>query len=595
MTYRDERDALRARLENLEEKLAAGSPDSADHLERALRPDPRRRRARFAVAAAVIATVGAAAGVSWVLSKRAATRAVDASWSQLSGCLIGEPLAAGEKPAARVRRIQLAYAFRRDADGEGPWPARCQEAAHRVYLRLKDDGRAAQEDKKTAYWAESLAARLKQGIADEELPPLLDRLWQDAEKEGIAPATSTDAAPLRAATPLHLSEIAGAAITSVDTPISSIHLEALPGPDRHFLIDAPQVQPAILCTVGDKAEPIACRPVPGDAGSKRGLRLLGTTDSGAAPLLFAGQDGTDGIYRSDTGERVAAVRAHSGYSAASGHVAIQTWPSEKGGRFDILEQRQPGAAVTTTTVKPEAQTQPVTTIHRSRMLWDKVVVQLVDEKNLDRSPWLGYRTIGKEGMDQAFHRAFDLNWVNTVITGCRGTGGSIVRVGPSEAFLVFNEGDTWRGPLPANGLGELRCDGPDAVFLGSWPPVVKRCTPAGCTVETGELGSWPSSPRRGMSAVDFADGKVVAAWATERDGVRVRVATAQQIGNASDIVVFDDITVKPDATIASDVSGLRLVAAGRSAVLVLATSAGIRAIRIGNDGSFAPANIGAAR
>jgi hypothetical protein len=219
------------------------------------------------------------------------------------------------------------------------------------------------------------------------------------------------------------------------------------------------------------------------------------------------------------------------------------------------------------------------------------VVQLIDEKNLKRSPWFGYRTLGKESMGEAFHRAFDLNWINTTITGCRGMGGSVVRVGPSEAFLVFNDGDTWRGPVPANDLGELRCDRGDAVFLSAWPPVVKRCTPGGCAVETAALGQWPSSPRRGMSAVDFADGNAVAVWATDRHGVRFRVGTPQQFGNGSDVVVFDDWLANGNLARASNLSGLRLVAAGRTAILFLATSAGLRAVRLGSDGSFAPEKV----
>jgi len=74
--------------------------------------------------------------------------------------------------------------------------------------------------------------------------------------------------------------------------------------------------------------------------------------------------------------------------------------------------------------------------------------------------------------------------------------------------------------------------------------------------------------------------------------VRVRVASAAQIGAASDVVVFDDLyAANGEAARASVISGLRLVGAGRGAVLFLATNEGIRAVRVGADGGFAPAAI----
>ena len=88
------------------------------------------------------------------------------------------------------------------------------------------------------------------------------------------------------------------------------------------------------------------------------------------------------------------------------------------------------------------------------------------------------------------------------------------------------------------------------------------------------------------------DGKFIAAWATEKHAVRVRVASPAHIGQASDIVVFDDrVGDDGKATKASVLSGLRLMTAGSNAFLLLATSGGIRAIRIKSDGTFAPATI----
>jgi hypothetical protein len=93
-------------------------------------------------------------------------------------------------------------------------------------------------------------------------------------------------------------------------------------------------------------------------------------------------------------------------------------------------------------------------------------------------------------------------------------------------------------------------------------------------------------------AFDYIDGKVVVAWWTEHHGVRFRVGSPAQLGKGSDTVVFDDLAGKDgEPTPASTLSGIRLLAAGQSAVLLLATSEGLRAIRLGLDGTFAPATI----
>ncbi len=593
MAYRDEREALRAQVDNLQQELEKAR-EAADNVVLFPRKTPQQQRARAAIAGGVIVAVAGAGAGAWEWSKRVADREINTAWGHLSACLVGEPLAEGELASARARRIQLAYVSEA-AGALGRWPGRCQAPAHQLYQKLHDNGRATSGAEDAAYWAEAIAAKIEKGAPDTEVLAMLDPLWkQVAEGHLVAIGSATDTTPPPPARPLHLADLASAAVTTVEAPATAIHTEALPGPDRHVLIDAPRVDPTLLCTLAAKAEAMTCRPLPGELGHKHGLRLLGTADAGAAPLVFAGQDGAGGIFRSDTGELVASVRASSGYAAADGYVAIQSSPSLSGGSFEVIEQKQPHAEVTRTTVKPEAQreTQVVTTIHRSRLLWDKALIQMLDENHLGTSPWVAYKTVPREGAGGVYHRIGDLNWVNTTITGCRGSSGMVARFGESEAYLLFNAGDRWQGPMAASGLGELRCDGADAVFLSRWPVGVKRCTPAGCEDQSPPGGVWPTSPARGMSASDVLDGEVAAAWATDQLGVRFRVASAVQLGSTADVVVFDNyVGAHGEPTRTSVVSGIRLVAAGRSAVLFLATPEGIRAIRLGADGTFAPAKI----
>jgi hypothetical protein len=594
MAYRDERDALRAKVEHLEREL-----EEAKEAEVVLFPKktPQQKRLRALIAGGAL-VVAAGAGIgAWQWTKRLGEQDVRAAWGHLSTCLVGDPLAPSESASQRVRRIQLAYVgAARGADGH--WPSRCQAPAHQLYQKLRENGQAEQGKKDAAYWAETIAAKIEHGAGDDEVLAMIEPLFVQAREAGLVAApTAGDTAPPAPANPLHLADLAGSAVTNVEIPAASLYTEMLPGIDRHVLLDDPRAEASLLCSLSAQSDAITCRPLPGDLGKKHGLRLIGTTDAGAAPLVFSGREGADGIYRSDTGELVASVRAHSGYSAADGYVAIQTWPDTKDGSFEIIEQSKSGAEIKRTTVKPDAQREikPVTTIHRSRLLWDKAILQLLDSKNLDSSPWVAFKTLGKESVSGAFHRVGDLNWINTTIMGCRGARGMVARFGPSDAMLLFNEGERWQGPLPARGLGEImRCDGADAVFLSSWPVRVKRCTPAGCDEQTPEGGAWPTQPVKGTSTVayDLVDGKALVVWATERHGVRFRVGSAAQIGKTSDVVVFDDfVGAKGEAVQASVISGLRVVAAGRAAMLFVATGEGIRAIRVGADGSFGPAKI----
>jgi hypothetical protein len=160
-------------------------------------------------------------------------------------------------------------------------------------------------------------------------------------------------------------------------------------------------------------------------------------------------------------------------------------------------------------------------------------------------------------------------------------------------MLLFFQEDRWQGPLPALGLGELFCDGADGMFLSAhWPVRVKRCTPAGCDALTEGAAPWRAEPKGKLFASDFADGRLVVAWITERDGVRFRIGMPAQIDNASDVVVFDDMVDEKGAyTTKAGASGVTVLAARDAAYLLIATPLGVRAIRVHADGKFEPAPI----
>ncbi len=611
MPHRDDREAPRAQVERLQQELEQGKQE-ADVAVLPENTNPHRwRQAR--VAGGVVVAVAALGIGGWQWSERAADREIGEAWGGLSTCLFGEPLAPGELAAARVRRIQLAYVTM-PKGSEGHWPQRCQKPARRLFQVLHEDGREQSGVEDAAYWAGHLATQLDGRMSDDDFLQEVDAVERHVRAGHIvavgAPGDTPAPPPAK---PLRLGDLAGAAVTTVDTQVAKLYLDPLPGPDRHVLIDAPGVDPAVLCTVTAQAETVTCRPLPGDVGHQHRVRLFGTADAGAAPLVSAEKNGEYAIYRSDTGERVVALFAVSGYAAKDGYVAIQIPRGTADGGFDVYEQRGPGAPVQKTTVTAAAQdeTRASMGIHASRLLWDKAILEVLDQDDPHLVPWVAYRTFPREGAGGGYHPVATIDfqrWIDTTITGCRGTRGMVARFGPDPGYLLFNEEDRWQGPVfLRHDLGEMRCDGADAVFLSAWPPRVERCMPRGCETETTDSGSWLAPLGRpvkrlsrsapafelvdGGFAVDFADGGVAVAWVTEQYGVRFRIGSAAHIGQANDGVVFDDRVGDDGQLHASVVSGLRLVAAGRGAVLFLATREGIRAIRLAADGTFAPARI----
>src|SRR5512146_17023 len=140
MTYRDDREALRARVEDLEQELER-KKEAADEVVLFPKKTPRQRRTQALVAGgALVLTAGLGVG-TWQWTARAAEREISVAWGWLSACMLGEPLAPNESARARSRRIQLAYVSM-PRSAEARWPGRCQKPAHQLYQHLRDHGRA---------------------------------------------------------------------------------------------------------------------------------------------------------------------------------------------------------------------------------------------------------------------------------------------------------------------------------------------------------------------------------------------------------------------------------------------------------------------
>jgi hypothetical protein len=257
--------------------------------------------------------------------------------------------------------------------------------------------------------------------------------------------------------------------------------------------------------------------------------------------------------------------------------------------------------------------------YSSQILWDQLVLRGVnkrEERRLYAQPlrWQG------EQPDQ-FNDIAALEEPGLVtggadepphIAGCRTDKIMAVRIkGYAIDFMTFLTNGTngaWSQPVSPNITGgTLSCHGAEAVVTRlelageerSYKTSVtqSRCTTAGCRNEVARMeqilkNRIELAPREGhIDAVDL-NGKLLIVWAAgERGGVRMRLAPADQIAKAGDVLVLDDLVKDGQVQKISSLLDLRLFSREGFAVLVLSTVAGVHALRIDEGGKMTPIGI----
>lgn len=169
-------------------------------------------------------------------------------------------------------------------------------------------------------------------------------------------------------------------------------------------------------------------------------------------------------------------------------------------------------------------------------------------------------------------------------------------------------GGKWTPPIAPNLTGGiLSCHDTEAVITrlepaaegSAWKTSVTQClcNSAGCrdahaSMEKILEGRYENGPRDGhVDAVDL-DGKLLLVWAAgERGGVRMRLAKADQIERADDVLLFDDMVKDGAVGKLSTLFGLRLFSRDGFAILLMNTVAGIHALRIDSGGKVAPVHV----
>lgn len=582
---------------------------------------PKRGRA-IGVVAGVGVVIAAGVGVlSWRADVDAREREAIA-WGNVTRCLIGaDPLPAGEKPSLRARKIQLhavaePYENRPASDGEA-WPSRCASPALALQETLKDTGRLDRDGGPLAKGAEALGKRLKESNKPSiDVFESLDRLWEEAQKINLGPRIAGEGkAPPAPITAMTLDDLDQApALSKKPFALDTVFAERVPAGALRLIATSKDLPDApLVCTFPEGAPQGSCvkPPAPVLAASKD-LRLLGSTEDGAAPLLFADKRGDGGIFRGDSGEKMTAIFSVGGFSRKDGFAAVLGWDEKEQKKPFFLTRGKPGAAPKEDRFLPEGVRYVLNDV---ALLWDHIVWQRYDGKTGERH--LMARKLTEDGDPIAdptdvgklwdFSRVSNYERAEDTIRGCKTKEALAVLVhGNARDSVAFQVGDRWVSPLQLEGTGgDLSCRGTEVTETrvdtlrgdALWKEQIRqdRCTPAGCLnrkVGVADLlhGLRELSPgnQTALAAGDL-DGKLLVVWmAGSHGGVRMKLAPIEQIAAAPDTVILDDMTRGGAVQRARQLNDLRLFVRPGYAVLLLGSSAGVHALRIDPSGKVSP-------
>jgi hypothetical protein len=546
----------------------------------------------------------AAVGVMKYGEAKAARRVVE-TYGSLTRCLLGDAPQPGEAPSLRVRGMQLSaltqFEVTRAADKSGPWPDRCAKYAHGLHEAIGDSSIAETKGKPLAEAAKALADALDQKDGYwRDASAVIDRAFTEAATAGVVLNPRNDVpAPPERAKPLDADTLAKTgALTEKPMSLADVHVQASSRGEVRFVIDDAKAGIRRLCTV--TADAARCAPLAGALKTaKAGLRILGTHDDGAEPLLAS----SEAAYAS-AGDKLIDGSALGAQSSTGGRVTMLV---EATTGLELKRMTSGTAVATPVSLGSWKLAEPR---KDARILWDQVVAIVQNEKEtaLAASPADGaspkLEVIGvlpKVGSDRGTSS-------DPRLDGCQSNGVTVARarLGRDEYLSFFVKG-AWTAPLKLTRYGAtLYCHAGQAILMqvegGSGEASLdatlsrQQCSPTECRVTTlsardlyaGEVGLASSTPL----ALGNVDGKALVAWQSgQRGGLRLRLGALDKLGGVPDVIVYDDLVQGGKVVDGSTILDMRLLSAERFAVLLLVTPSGLRALRIGSDGKTLPVTL----
>jgi hypothetical protein len=581
----------------------------------------RRKKRLFLVAGLVVAgAIGGGVFAARTLDARDRA-ASEAEFSKLTTCLIGAAPANKETASSKFRNIQLAVmgtpVEKRVKGSEQPWPGRCATFAHELSEHAKGlSGKEALVESSEALAKAIVGDPASTGNFQEPI----EKVWAAAAAANLTAAPATDVpAPPAAATPLSdeqlrdLPRLLGGNFT-----LASVRAEAFVGRDARFLIDqrdltgGPQ-----FCTVGPSDSAASCKKV-GAAAAKLspGLRLGGTADDGAEPMVFAGERGQLGTFRGDDPFGDGFVVGAYARKDLPSHLLVRS--PQRDLRLTTKAVGKPGverpalsandvgnAAVTVGLVwdwlayRSGAKASPPSHLLLRKLSDTGDLAAPMDAGELED------QTPGDEVNPDPRAKQTESDDERQLV-GCRTPEATAVRVrGTKQDYVSFFQAGKW-SPVtksPSKG-GIFSCNATEATTTRVAPLMEQernfatihqtKCSLSGCTASSVGIrdfvgGLMDAAPvdAKAVQAVDL-QGKLLVVWnAGFNGGLRMRIAPMAQIRDAADIVIADQRDEKSALKLAA-VTDIRLVPAQGFALLFLATPAGTKLLKIDGTGKLTP-------
>jgi hypothetical protein len=528
------------------------------------------------------------------------------AWATLQRCLVGpEPLASGEAPSVRLRRIQLtAVGIPWRAKGQDAWPGWCSAPAHALHEALREAGHAQEGQKDLSYWSEHLGKSLHDHPYPEtDVGPVADALWAAARALDL-PASGADDVPATpaAATPLTADALQPTSLLSPSVfPMDQVHDERVPGEAvRLLVVESSAARSPFLCTARPGDEVLSCAGLPASLKEAH-VRMLGAAEDRAAPLLFAVPSGEAGIFRASDGTLFDEGASYGGFVRGDGFAADLAW--DRAHEQFRLRRALAGQAPRDTSFKLDGVQDDV----QVAMLWDAVVWAANGSVSvrhvLDGAAPMGAAAVVAPVPEGGIASRSPLRACKT-----QQAMGLYVHGGNGDTVTI-DTGERWSTPATfeaVSGRAEtLTCRGSEVTFTalralreagwveGSVAQV--RCTPGACTTRTTELAKVFPDAKETMPvrlAAAGVDGKLLLVWqAGTVGGLRMRLAPQDHIDEPTDVVLYDDWTQGGAIGQTSSLLGWGLYARGTFALLVLSTTSGVHVLRIDGSAKATPMRV----
>lgn len=571
----------------------------------------------------VVLAAGAGA-LLWYVDKRDQEKkkeAVVTAYGRLSTCLVGDPIAQGEVASVRYRRIQIAVAEEEPTKLPGgaseAWPQRCGKYVNELQTKAADGGRvkvAAQAlAQKAVELNKLLLANTREArLADASAP--VDALFRVAAEGGFVATKAADvpAAPAAAKPKLSLADLAGAKpLSTAQVPVKSMKLEVHRHRELVFVaLDAALGDAPLLCVVPDEVGDAQCTKLSKEIvamGSEP--RLLEAREDGARPLLAFGDLGAAGILRSEGAAKVLDQHkfgwGHVQKDGLAFGVGYQVGEGPKDERKLTATRRPaPKAGGGLAVVGPDASVVALPGKVANENLYYALGVvpgfllsRGLNDKGEPRLFAQPFQATGPDvlgpgaevGPIEAWTNAGD----NDAFASCtsKGATSALVRDEYSWKVATFSGAPgagRWTLPTAVGYFEAYTCNGAEIGFTSSAKGGVRatRCSAGACQVDEATL---PAGDRRSSA---WMDGLVaVVDRATDRGGVRLRVAPPRELATAAAQVLFDDYVNDGAVQTTRWVSDFQLYPVGATAVLVVVTPKGDWLARVDRAGNVKPIDV----